>query len=509
MKSWYIYLCVIVSGASVLGIEILGTRLIGPFYGVSLYLWSALIGVTLAALSVGYAVGGNWADRGPRLGRLSLLLGIAGVWIGVIPWLRHPILAATEPAGLRTAVLVTATVLFFPPLALLGMVSPYAIRLKVASVDVVGRTAGNLYAVSTVASVAAALVTGFFLIPHVGVSRLTFFIGVLLIVTAMVGPATRRGGAASALLVLVPLVLASVAFRYAPGQSPDPDHGLLAVEQSPYAEIRVIDTNDRRFMVIDGGAHTSVDTSTWVSNFPYVHVLDIGKSFFGAPGSMLLVGLGGGSVAKSYARDGWKVDAVEIDPTVVALAREYFGLVPADGAVYTMDGRHYLMTHDTTYDLIVMDAFGSSSIPFHLVTRESFELIHSRLAPEGLFAMNVESVGWHNVLVESLARTLQQSFAYVEVLPMAEPPDQLGNLVLLASDRPLELDAGHEPPVPASRMSYEYHAFHAWENRFEVDATSAPILTDDLNASSLWAERIHRVARAQLHHYFGPTGQSW
>jgi spermidine synthase len=509
MSSWYIYLAVIVSGASVLGIEILGTRLIGPFYGVSLYLWSALIGVTLAALSVGYAVGGNWADRGPRLGRLSLLLGLAGVWIGVIPWLRHPILAATEPLGLRTAVLVTATVLFFPPLTLLGMVSPYAIRLKVSSVDRVGRTAGNLYAVSTVASVAAAIATGFYLIPNVGVGRLTFLIGVLLVVTATVGLATRTRGVTSTAVLLAALVAGSAAARYAPGLSSDVGRGLLAVAESPYAEVRVIETNGLRFMVIDGGTHTIVNPETWTSRFPYVHVLNVAQRFFDEPGTMLLVGLGGGSVAKNFARDGWRVDAVEIDPVVEEMAREWFALEESEAHVFTMDGRRFLLTHEGTYDVIVMDAFGSSSIPFHLVTRESFALIRSRLAPGGVLAMNIEALGWHDVLVKSLAATLESVFADVTVLPIAEPPDQIGNLVLLASDRPIELDADHEPPVPASRMRQEYHEFHAWENRFDADTAGVPVLTDDFNPVALWAERINRVARAHLHDYFGSHGLSW
>ena len=104
-----------------------------------------------------------------------------------------------------------------------------------------------------------------------------------------------------------------------------------------------------------------------------------------------------------------------------------------------MDGRAFLGTTDETFDLVIMDAFGSSSIPFHLVTRESFALIRSRLVPSGILAMNVEATAWHDILVHSLAATMQEVFKNVVVLPMAEPPNTLGNLVLLASDRPLEL----------------------------------------------------------------------
>src|SRR5512137_1890436 len=114
MRNGYIYVVVSVSGASVLALEILGTRVLGPFYGVSLFLWSALISVTLAALATGYALGGRWADRGPRASRLSAVLALAGLWVLAIPWLRAPLLAMSEGWGLRAALLTTALALFFP-----------------------------------------------------------------------------------------------------------------------------------------------------------------------------------------------------------------------------------------------------------------------------------------------------------------------------------------------------------------------------------------------------------
>ena len=137
---------VAVSGASVLVVEIAGTRILGPSYGVSLFLWSALIGITLAALAVGYAVGGRLADRGATPARLGLILVGAAAWILLVPFVREPLIAATARLELRAAVLVTATVLFFPPLFLLGMVSPVAIRLRARTLDEVGRVAGELYA---------------------------------------------------------------------------------------------------------------------------------------------------------------------------------------------------------------------------------------------------------------------------------------------------------------------------------------------------------------------------
>jgi len=503
----FIYIALIVSGASVLAIEMLGTRILGPFYGVSLYLWSALISVTLAALSVGYAFGGRWADRGPRLGRFCAVIGLAGVWILGIPWLRSPVLGAAEPAGLRSAVLITATVLFFPPLALLGMVSPYAIRLKATSLDVVGRTAGNLYAISTVASVAAAIATGFFLIPNMGVNQLTMAVGAALVVTALIGFASGRGRYVG-ILAFVALPLAgAAALRATSAPAPRTGDALIAVRYSAYAEIRVLDRQGVRYLLIDGGVHTAVDLETGAAILPYVNVVDLVRGFYEAPGRLLLVGLGGGAVANHFAKAGWAVDAVEIDPVVTSVAHEHFGLRPEAARVHHMDGRRFLMAGDEAYDLIVVDAFGSSSIPFHLVTREAFALIRSRLVPGGILAMNIEAVGWRDPFVDALAATAGSQFADVVMLPTAEPPNQLGNLVLLASERTLELEV--EPPVPSTRFSGEYHRAHAWDNRFRVDATGVKILTDDHNPVDIWAERINYVARNELHRFFGPQDAAW
>jgi spermidine synthase len=509
MINFYVYFAVIVCGASVLAIELLGTRIIAPFYGVSLYLWSALISVTLAALSVGYAVGGRLADRGPKLSRFASVIGLAGLWIVLIPWLRTPILALSEAAGLRMAVLLSATVLFFPPLALLGIVSPYAIRLKASSLSVVGQTAGNLYAVSTIASVVAAVMTGFFLIPSVGVHRLIVLIGFALIGTSVAGIIVNRRSKAVPVAPLVILVAVAVGYVVAPAQTPDPERGLIAVEQSAYAEIRIVDYDGLRYMLIDGSMHSGADPDTWRTAFRYVNVLDIPRLFFDRPGKMLLVGLGGGSVVKSYVRSGWKVDAVEIDPVVTRIAREYFGLDDTEAEVFTMDGRKFLMTGDRRYDVIVMDAFGSSSIPFHLVTKEAFGLVRSRLAPDGILAMNIHSIGWHDNIVATFAATIGQQFKHVLVLPIAEPPDQLGNIILLASDRELELAPENEPPVPSSRFNAEYDRAHAWDNRFEIDTAGVQILTDDLNPIDVWSERINLESRRALHENLDEGGIVW
>ncbi len=512
MKNFYLYVIVSVCGAAVLALEILGTRILGPFYGVSLFLWSSLITVTLAALSLGYMLGGRLADRHATISHLCVMMTSAGVWILLIPWIKHPFLTLTEPLGLRTAVVAASFTLFFPPLMLLGTISPYAIKLRTATLEEVGQAAGNLYAISTLAGVISALITGFFLIPNIGVIRLTIVIGLLLLITGIIGflidkhlKLTTTGISLFALAILSLLVRPPV-------DQAKLKEGLLDIEQSPYAELRVIDTEAGRHLLIDGGIHSLVDTATWESDFHYAAVMDLPKYFFDKPGTMLLIGLGGGSLVKQYAKNYWKVDAVEIDGKVIALAKEYFHLQDTDGTVFETDGRQFLSSTKKKYDVILLDAFGSSSIPFHLVTREAFESIASHLNENGVFALNVETIGWDDLLVKTLTATLKQEFMEVLSLPIEEPPDRFGNIVLIASQHKLIPVRDLERNVlldPDWRFGPEYQRAHAWDNRFTADISRARVLSDDLNPIDIRSEAINLVARKDLHGYFEKDGLSW
>jgi spermidine synthase len=323
----------------------------------------------------------------------------------------------------------------------------------------------------------------------------------LLLAAGLALLAGRRRAPAAATLGLA---AAGALLGALPSNLADPSRGLLTVRESPYAEIRVVDHEDARMLFIDGGLHTLVERPLMRTRYHYVVVMEIPKLLFDEPGSALLVGLGGGSLARSYRQSGWEVDAVEIDREIANVAREYFGLEERDARIHLTDAREYLSRPGTAYDLILLDAFGSSSIPFHLVTREHFALVKSRLAKDGVLAVNVEAHGWDDEIVEALCATLKEQFREVWALPIAEPPDQLGNLILLAADRELDFAdglLGH----PQDFLDDEYLHWrvieqnHAWDNRFRPKQGAAPVLTDDRNPVDLWSEAINFEARKALH----------
>ncbi|MFO7447220.1 MAG: fused MFS/spermidine synthase [Ignavibacteriaceae bacterium] len=511
MSKYFLYLIVFICGGSVLAIEILGTRIIGPFYGVSLFLWSALISITLIALSVGYMIGGRLADKKKSYNVLAFIIFLSGIITLLIPVFRNTVIQFTESMELRTAVLISSFILFFPPLTLLGMVSPYTIKLRTQSLDEIGTRAGDLYAISTIGSVIAALLTGFILIPNIGVIKLTLTIGIVLIITGVLTFTIGKKILVKALSILVILLLSFSAMSFFPAEKPDPDKGLIDIQQSAYGEIRVMEIDDVRFLLIDGGIHTAVSTETQQNILPYAWVFDVTKNLLGYSGDMLLIGLGGGSILRSFYDDNWDIDVVEIDPAVTAIAKKYFNLVPSFDNIYHQDGREFLRAYENTYDLILVDAFGSSSVPFHLTTLESFRLTKSRLQQDGILALNIESIGWNDIIVATVAKTVKQIFSNVIVLPIAEPPDQLGNVIIVASDAPIELKEKLESDIwnPDYRFSANYEKNHAWDNRFIPDFNNVMVLTDDLNPVEIWSERINLESRKVLHELLGDRSFLW
>ena len=174
-------LYVTVTGAAILAIELLGSRVMAPYYGTTIIIWTALIAITLAALAIGYIVGGLIIDRFPKPQPIHLSVIAAGICVILLQACRQQVLTGTQSMGMHMGAAVSATVLFLPPLLLLGMVSPMVIRLNIGSVKRAGRIAGAFYAVSTLGSVIGAVLTGFVLVEYVSTSRLLLGIAAFLI----------------------------------------------------------------------------------------------------------------------------------------------------------------------------------------------------------------------------------------------------------------------------------------------------------------------------------------
>lgn len=385
---------VFVSGVASMGLEILAGRMVAPEFGSSIYTWGSIIGVFLAALSLGYHRGGRRAERASNGRLVRLLLGTAG-YVAVLVFAGDILLeaAATVPLPARFASLPAVTLLFGPPTYLLGFVSPYAAELS--GKEGIGEASGHVYAVGTVGSIVGAFGATFVLVPSLSVGSSNFFFGALLVVAAVLVdlPSPSRETLAGAAVITVVLVgaLGAGAVGYTV------EGEVVYQTQTPYQELRVVDSGDTRTLMLDGARHSATDLSD-----PDRHVFGYTR-YFHLPFLMaddrddidrvLFIGGGGFTGPKIFADEyNVTVDVVEIDPEVVDVAKRYFDVEESNRLkVHNEDGRRFLRETDETYDLIVLDAYKKDKVPFHLTTVEFIRLAESRLSEDGMLFMNIIS----------------------------------------------------------------------------------------------------------------------
>jgi spermidine synthase len=382
-------------------------------------------------------------------------------------------------------VLVAALILLGPPLALLGLITPFLVRLESLALERVGKTAGRIYAISALGGVAGTLLSGYFLIPELGVAYSLTSMGLWLLALGAWSRFTRAGlGPAAGALLVVPLWL--LAAWLCPRPEGSHKSGSILAEDTPYARLEVTEEGSIRRLYLNGSLQNVVDIRDGQSFSASTPVLALPPAFRDEPGRLLLFGLGAGTLPRSYHKQGWAVDAVEIDPNVIRAAYSQFGLDTSEASVYLSDGRQYLRLCRTQYDAIVFDVFNSGPFPYHLVTREAVALARERLAPEGILIFHVPVLSDEDPWLSALAATLQEQFARVWVLSLSEARAKPSFVALLAG----QIDPEVKHPERAGS-----YAHLVWSKRHAPPA-AGPVLTDDLNPAEVYSERISQALRS-------------
>lgn len=490
--AWLLYVVVFVCGAVLMGLEIIGSRILAPYFGNSIFVWGSLISIFLAALTLGYYLGGMVADRWPRLRVMAALVAAPGVLIFVLPFLYPTINRAIAQSGLgpRWDPLLASIILFLVPSVFLGTVSPFAIRLAARALAEMGTTAGRLYAVSTAGSILGTLVTAFFLIGVAGVARIVHLLGLILIVLAAgMLLAGRR------LPVAVALAGLAVVGGWLGGRAQGAaDPGVIFETDSFYHHIKVSDDGDSRYMDFDNLRQSAMfkDDPTRLK-LTYSHYMSLAFAFHTEPAEAVVIGLGGGSLPKAYLRafPTLRIDAVEIDPEVVRAAFRYFALKEDERLrVHVQDGRLFFLKTDRRYDLVFLDAYNSDTVPFHLITAEFYHQVKARLKPDGVVAVNLISavLGPRSRLFRSVYKTLSGVFAEVYVIPARWSPDEIPagvtNVIVVATDARPRLspdEIARRATLIGTRIlsptELREKAQHLLERTIPV--ADVPVLTDD------------------------------
>ena len=453
-----LYGIVAISGAAVMMLELLGTRVIGPFYGVSLYVWSSLISVALIALAVGYYLGGLVADKQMRF-RLSYAIALAGLTTAAIPFVCRSVLLWSNDLGLRAGAFTSALLLFALPLTCLGMVGPQVIELAARQRAGVGMAAGSVFAVSTVGSVVGTLLLGFFLLPVLGSRVILCGVSAALILLAFaVAWYERRWGHA----VLGPVAVAGIAtgggLWLQAGLAPTEygDYRLVHQAESHYGWVRVVDDRARRvrWMLSDASVISALRLDTRGPVLSYQKIIAALPQLHPEGRNALLIGLGGGYIARAFAAQGIATDALELDPEVAKAAQQYFLYEPS-GALWVGDARYEIRRLDEQYDFIVHDCFTGGSVPSHLLSVEMLHDLDRLLKDDGLLALSFVgfSEGPEAAAAAAVYRTLGEVYPHRRLL-VSLPGEAFNDFVFLASRQPISLAAAdwlaaREHPMPA------------------------------------------------------------
>ena len=445
-------LLVFVVGTGSLGAEIAAVRLLSPYFGASTVVWANTIGVVLVALSVGYWLGGRWADRHPHLRGLSLLSLAAASLLAIVPFAADPLLDLgvraldAVSAGAFLGSLLAVLVLVAIPVLLLGAVSPWAVRVAVPDVEHAGSIAGRLYALSTAGSLVGTLLAALVLIPLVGTRRtfLVFALAIALVAVAGLRPVRRYALAPAAIAALIAIpggtLKASASGR------------VIYETETEYQYARVIEYpgGTRHLELNEGQAQHSIYEPTTVLtddewDAPLVLPFLARET---APRRVAILGNAAGTTARAYRRyfPRTRVDGVELDRELSEIGRRLFDMRNPRLHLYHEDARPFLRRIDARYDVIAVDAYRQPYIPFYLTTREFFELARDRLAPGGVLIVNAGHPEGQEDLERVLATTMAEVFPHV----MRDPMEPTNTLIV-----------GSHAPLTAARLARRARRFPA------------------------------------------------
>jgi len=451
-QSPYLYVTAFAGGLVSLAVELAAGSLLRPHFGTANLVWATIIGLILLYLTVGYFLGGRWADRAPHPATLYRIVAWAAFLTGLVPFAAHPVLALASSgfAEFNLAALggsfIVVLILFSVPVTLLGCISPFVIRLAMADVESAGQTAGRVYAISTAGSFVGAFLPDLLLVPTIGTRNTFVLLSLLLLAVALMG-----FGLSSPRRLLLHLWMPAVILLLAlllRGQPVKAAEGAIYETESAYNYIQVVEKDGCRRLLLNegGGIHSIYCPHELRTTGPWDYFLI--APYFNPPPytpdrveSVALIGLAAGTIARQVTEvyGPLPIDGVEIDPQIVRVGREYFAMNQPNLNVIVADGRYVLAHSDRRYTVVGVDAYRLPYIPPHLTTVEFFRQVRDHLTTDGVVAINVGHTPEDYRLVEAMLATLLEVFPSAHVVDVPNSfnavvvatvqPSQAGNLL--------------------------------------------------------------------------------
>jgi len=458
----YLLFTVFISGMTTLAAELAASRLIGNVFGTSNIVWASIIGLILIYLTLGYFLGGKWADANPTPAALYRILAWGAFTLGLVPYIAGPVLrsAASAFEGLQVGILgasfIAVLVLFSVPVTLLGTISPFAIRLSVDDTARAGQVSGQIYAISTLGSFIGTFLPTLVTIPAIGTKNTFLVFSLLLLFVALAGLGKYASRRDLYTHMWMPVVIALVAALSA-GGSLKSSVGQIYETESAYNYIQVQEQAGFTLLRLNEGqgVHSIYHPDTLQYNGPWDQFL-VSPYFYEnrRPSDVqrvAIVGLAAGTTARQMTAvyGNIPIDGYEIDPKIVEVGQRYFGMTMPNLNIHIGDGRLGLEQSPYKYDIIAVDAYRPPYIPPHMTTQEFFQIVASHLADDGVLAINTASIPGDRRLVNGLATTMGTIFPSIYTMDIpgtlntmifatkqeTKQEDFAANLVLLSQDQ--------------------------------------------------------------------------
>lgn len=441
-KKFY-FLLSFIEGGSVMAAELLGAKMLAPYFGSSLYVWATVLAITLGGLALGYYLGGILSFKNKNPHTLFYVLVAAAVFTVLMPFTSKIVLWAIGLHSLIPSVIFSSICILLPPVLMMGMVSPLIIRFITVEADQSGRAAGAIYAISTVGGILATFGFGFYIIPHFGLTVPSIVTGTVLgsIPACMLLRNKEKGKAAGFFLLCIWAFIMAGFRGNSAIQVVYNEEGLLGqltVIDYPHLNKDSVVEGHSRWLFVNRISQTMYDSLADESKneekyFTYVYRISDYLQAFPQNTKVLLLGLGGGSIVKRLTEKGFKVDVCELDKRIAEVAKNYF-YIDTKTTITVDDARHFIKTCRNKYDVIIFDMFRGEDPPNHVFTMESLEETKKLLTDKGIILVN--SMGYIDGRIGKAMRSIYKTFLAsgfkVEVLPTDPNPD-IRNLLLYAS----------------------------------------------------------------------------
>ena len=438
-----VYGFAILEGATVMAVELMAARMLAPWFGTSLYVWTAVMAFTLLGLAMGYFIGGRLPGRYKLPGALWWALLIAALFLLLMHLTARQFTVVLNTLNIKTSVIFISLALILPPLLFLGMVPVLLIRY-ISSVSAnVGVITGRIFTISSASGIIALFLFGFYIIPLYGLTNPSIAIGIIVGIIPFLKLISQK----KYISILFPIVIiCSLSTRKVESNNDNIEikyysEGLLG--QVLVADIYKFDTStvNDRLLLVNRIGEAQINRNTGATKWEYPYYISSLCSKLPEKSNALMLGLGGGQIPNLLHYLKFNVDVVELDQRIVDVAQDYFYL-NKDINVTVDDARHYLETTTKTYDVIIIDVFHGDITPPHLLSLEAFKKSASLLNKNGFIIVNFFGflTGDIGKPGRSIYNTMTAAGLYTKILPTTGKED-MRNSLFVGGKQDLDFDS--------------------------------------------------------------------